>query len=217
MTESSNNELENDLLAPENFSMVEDGVYRSAFPRSKNISFLRRLGLKSVVALIPEDYPTILTMFYKQCGIKLISVGFDGNKWPFKEIDDLIFYKALRDICNPKNRPLLVHCNKGKHRTGSIIGCLRRLRGWSISSTVHEYIVFASPKARLEDQMYIEAFNIDDFHDFCAKNTNNDKNDEDTDDIKEIKFVEEKVEDDIEEDEVEQKPNQKTVINLFNM
>lgn len=33
-----------DFLAPENFSMVENGVYRSAFPRSKNISFLRSLG-----------------------------------------------------------------------------------------------------------------------------------------------------------------------------
>lgn len=213
MTENSS---DNDLLAPENFSMVEEGVYRSAFPRSKNISFLRRLGLKSVVALIPEDYPTVLTTFYKQCGIKLISVGFDGNKWPFKEIDDLIFYKALRDICNPKNRPLLVHCNKGKHRTGSIIGCLRRLGGWSISSTVHEYVVFASPKARLEDQMYIEAFDENEFCEFCVKHTN-DGSDEDSDVNKESKYVEEKVEDDADEDDVLEKPLQKTVINLFNM
>lgn len=50
-----------DLLAPENFSMVESGVYRSAFPRSKNIPFLRSLGLRSVVALIPEDYPVHMT------------------------------------------------------------------------------------------------------------------------------------------------------------
>jgi tyrosine-protein phosphatase SIW14 len=36
-------------------------VYRSAFPRSKNIPFLRSLGLRSVVALIPEDYPVHMT------------------------------------------------------------------------------------------------------------------------------------------------------------
>ena len=214
MTENNH---DNDLLAPENFSMVEDGVYRSAFPRSKNILFLRRLGLKSVVALIPEDYPTVLTTFYKQCGIKLISVGFDGNKWPFKDIDDMMFYKALRDICNPLNRPLLVHCNKGKHRTGSIIGCLRRLKGWSISSTVHEYIVFASPKARLEDQMYIEVFDIDSFRDFCSK-AKDDKTDEEINN-KDIKFVEEKLEE-IEEGEEEMgslKLSAKPVVNFFNM
>ena len=78
-----------DLLAPENFSMVEKGVYRSAFPRSKNIPFLRSLRLRAVVALIPEDYPVHMTDFYEQYGVKLISHGLDGNKWPFKEIDEI--------------------------------------------------------------------------------------------------------------------------------
>jgi Tyrosine phosphatase family len=78
-----------DLLAPENFAMVEAGVYRSAFPRSKNIPFLRSLRLRAVVALIPEDYPVHMTDFYEQCGVKLISHGLDGNKWPFKEIDEI--------------------------------------------------------------------------------------------------------------------------------
>lgn len=78
-----------DLLAPENFAMVESGVYRSAFPRSKNIPFLRALRLRAVVALIPEDYPVHMTDFYEQCGVKLISHGLDGNKWPFKEIDEI--------------------------------------------------------------------------------------------------------------------------------
>ena len=40
------------LLAPENFAMVENGIYRSAFPRSKNIEFLRKLKLKSVISLV---------------------------------------------------------------------------------------------------------------------------------------------------------------------
>ena len=78
-----------EILAPENFAMVETGVYRSAFPRSKNIPFLRSLGLRAVVALIPEDYPVHMTDFYEQFGVKLISHGLDGNKWPFKEIDEL--------------------------------------------------------------------------------------------------------------------------------
>jgi hypothetical protein len=34
-----------EFIAPENFSMVEPGVYRSAFPRTKIIEFLRQLKL----------------------------------------------------------------------------------------------------------------------------------------------------------------------------
>jgi len=46
------------LISPENFGMVENGVYRSSFPRSRNIPFLRTLGLVSVVPLVPESYPS---------------------------------------------------------------------------------------------------------------------------------------------------------------
>ncbi len=49
--------MEEAFIPPDNFAMVENGVYRSSFPRSKNISFLRSLNLRAVVPLIPEDYP----------------------------------------------------------------------------------------------------------------------------------------------------------------
>lgn len=155
-----------DLLAPENFAMVEPGVYRSSFPRSKNMGFLKTLRLKSVVALIPEDYPVHMVEFYKQCNVTLIAHGLDGNKWPFKEIDELDFKKVLRDVIDPSNRPLLIHCNKGKHRTGSVVGCLRKLRGWAMSSIAAEYLMMAAPKTRLEDQRYIEAFDVGEFNEY---------------------------------------------------
>ena len=44
--------------------------------------------------------------------------------------------KVLRDILDSSNHPLLIHCNKGKHRTGSVVGCLRKIRDWSLSSIV---------------------------------------------------------------------------------
>ncbi|CAN0338469.1 unnamed protein product, partial [Scytosiphon promiscuus] len=34
---------------------------------------------------------------------------------------------------------MLVHCNKGKHRTGCLIGCFRRTQGWAVSSIFEEY------------------------------------------------------------------------------
>ena len=164
-----------ELLPPENFSMVESGVYRSSFPRTKNIEFLKTLKLKSVLALIPEEYPVAMTDFYNQTGVKLLNCGLDGNKWPFKEIDEVNLINALKLILDNSNRPLLIHCNKGKHRTGTIIGCLRKFRGWALTPILHEYILFASPKVRFEDQMRIEAFNPDSLvTDTNRSNGNND-------------------------------------------
>lgn len=146
------------FLAPENFAMVEAGVYRSAFPRTKNLEFIKQLKLKTVVSLVPEDYPTAMRDYYTTNGIRLLEHGLDGNKWPFKEIDHFGMRSALSDILNPINRPLLIHCNKGKHRTGSVVGCLRKIRGWSLSAIFTEYILYASPKSRIEDQQLIEIF-----------------------------------------------------------
>ena len=151
-------ESDEELFPPENFAMVETGVYRSAFPRSKNIPFLRRLRLKTVIALVPEEVSDTMTRFYASQGTRLIKHGTDGNKWPFKEIGEAEFVAALRDVLNPANQPTLIHCNKGKHRTGSLVGVLRKVRGWALSSIFAEYLTFALTKARLEDQRFIENF-----------------------------------------------------------
>jgi len=147
-----------ELFPPENFAMVETGIYRSAFPRSKNIPFLRRLRLKSVIVLVPEEVSETMTKFYSSVGTRLVRHGTDGNKWPFKEIEVNEMLLALADVLNPANQPALIHCNKGKHRTGSLVGMIRKVRGWALSSIFAEYLVFALPKARLEDQRFIENF-----------------------------------------------------------
>ncbi|XP_056699706.1 tyrosine-protein phosphatase DSP3-like isoform X2 [Spinacia oleracea] len=45
------------LIPPTNFSMVEDGLYRSGFPDSSNFGFLETLNLKSIIYLCTEPYP----------------------------------------------------------------------------------------------------------------------------------------------------------------
>jgi hypothetical protein len=41
--------FEEAFIPPENFNMVSDHVYRSSFPKKKHFSFLKKLGLKSVL------------------------------------------------------------------------------------------------------------------------------------------------------------------------
>ncbi|CAM9474593.1 unnamed protein product [Chrysoparadoxa australica] len=142
--------------------MVESGVYRSSFPMKRNFPFLQRLGLRTVISLALEEYPDANMAFMDRLNIRVLQIGVEGNKEPFKHLPHAKVVEAVREIRDPANHPLLVHCNKGKHRTGCIIGCFRKTQGWALSSIMAEYIQFSSPKERLVDQRFIELFQ------FCA-------------------------------------------------
>ncbi len=60
-------------------------------------------------------------------GARLLQFGVQGNKEPFVEIPEEVFVAALGEMLNPLNHPMLIHCNKGKHRTGCLIGCFRKV------------------------------------------------------------------------------------------
>ena len=57
--------------------------------------------------------------------------------------------------------PLLVMCNLGRHRTGTLIGCLRKLQRWSLTSVLEEYRRHACAKSRHLNEQFIELFDID--------------------------------------------------------
>ncbi|ORY48740.1 hypothetical protein BCR33DRAFT_714459 [Rhizoclosmatium globosum] len=151
---------EEEILNPmENFSLVVKGVYRSAFPKKKNFSFLKRLKLKSILTLILEDYPEQNQKFLDENGIHLFQFGVAGNK-DVVDIPENVIYEALSVILDKRNHPLLIHCNKGKHRTGCLVGCIRKIQHWSFTSIFEEYRRFSHPKSRTMDQQFIELFEL---------------------------------------------------------
>lgn len=149
---------EEELIPPENFSMVSTNIYRSSFPRKKNFPFLASLGLKSVVSLVLEEYPGQNLKFFEDHGVKFYQFGIPGNKEPFIQIPDDIITNALVTMLDTRNYPMLVHCNKGKHRTGCLVGCFRKLQKWAATSIFDEYLRFAFPKSRSMDQQFIELY-----------------------------------------------------------
>ncbi|GMN26054.1 hypothetical protein TIFTF001_001163 [Ficus carica] len=68
--------------------------------------------------------------------------------------------EALRILIDVRNHPILIHCKRGKHRTGCLVGCLRKLQNWCLSSVLEEYKRFASVKARITDMKFIESFEV---------------------------------------------------------
>ncbi|XP_050208050.1 tyrosine-protein phosphatase DSP1 [Mercurialis annua] len=145
---------------PLNFSMVDNGIFRSGFPDSANFSFLQTLELQSIVYLCPEPYPELNMEFLKEHGIKLFQFGIEGHKEPFVNIPEDMIREALKVVLDERNHPVLIHCKRGKHRTGCVVGCLRKLQRWCLSSIFDEYQRFAAAKARVSDQRFMELFDI---------------------------------------------------------
>lgn len=158
------------LTPPENFAPVINQIYRSSFPQPTNFAFLTKLKLKSVLCLIPEEYPEIHTNFFQNEGIKLFQLGMSGNKEPFVKIPHDLITEAIKIVLDPKNQPILIHCNRGKHRTGCLVGVLRRLQKWSLTIIFDEYRKFAAPKERPMDQQFIELYDETELLNYAEEN-----------------------------------------------
>ncbi|XP_057522938.1 probable tyrosine-protein phosphatase DSP4 [Amaranthus tricolor] len=148
------------FVPPLNFAMVDNGIFRSGFPEDANFRFLQSLGLRSIIYMCPEPYPEDNIEFIKNNGIKLYQFGIEGHKEPFVNIPNEAIREALKVLLDVRNHPVLIHCKRGKHRTGCVVGCLRKLQKWCLSSIFDEYQRFAAAKARVSDQRFIELFDI---------------------------------------------------------
>ncbi|CAO2040530.1 unnamed protein product [Urochloa humidicola] len=158
------------MVPPLNFAMVDDGIFRSGLPDAANFRFLLSLNLRSIVYLCPEPYPEENARFLWQNGIELHQFGIEGSKSgltmpetlmlqePLVYIPEETIREALKVILDVRNQPVLIHCKRGKHRTGCVVGCLRKLQKWCLSSVFDEYLHFAAAKARSTDQRFMELF-----------------------------------------------------------
>lgn len=80
---------------------------------------------------------------------------------PWDGLSESTIIQALSIITNKNNYPLLVCCGMGRHRTGTVIGCLRRLQGWNFASVSEEYRRFTGLKGgRILVELLIESFDI---------------------------------------------------------
>lgn len=83
------------------------------------------------------------------------------NVNPWDSLNETTIKKALELICDRNNYPMLVCCGMGRHRTGTVIGCLRRLQGWNLASVSEEYRRFTGARGgRILVELLIEGFDI---------------------------------------------------------
>ncbi|KAL4775500.1 tyrosine phosphatase family-domain-containing protein [Aspergillus nidulans var. acristatus] len=146
------------LELPENFGEVVKGIYRCAFPQPWNLPALKTLGLRTIITLVDEPYTQSHEKFLEETGITHHRIPFIANKDPAIKTPERVVNAILRLMLNKSNHPILIHCNKGKHRTGCVTACFRKLQGWDRQDILNEYIRYSRPKQRLLDEVFIDEF-----------------------------------------------------------
>ncbi|KAI9637899.1 protein-tyrosine phosphatase [Dioszegia hungarica] len=72
-----------------------------------------------------------------------------------------LIIRALTLLLQAQTFPVLVCCNMGRHRTGTVVGCYRKLQRWALSSILEEYRRYAGMKVRVLNEQFIELFDTD--------------------------------------------------------
>ncbi|KAJ7297410.1 hypothetical protein O6H91_09G086700 [Diphasiastrum complanatum] len=151
------------IVPPCNYGMVEYDLSRSGIVHQLNFPFLERLQLKTVIYLSPTDPSQAFLNFLEEQGIELIrTCGIDSSSNATSGVmseAEVLF--ALQVILSPEYYPLHVMCKLGRHMTGTVIGCLRKLQRWNLTAIFEEYRRYAGSKVRILNEQFIELFDTD--------------------------------------------------------
>lgn len=143
---------------PTNFHLIGPGIYRSSYPQPAHFSKLKHYRFKTIITFVPEPIPGANTTFMSQTGITHHHIPVLANKDPRLSTPTPTVLTILNLMLDKRNHPLLIHCNKGKHRTGCVTACFRKATGWTDDACIAEYERYAAPKDRPLDKAFIRRF-----------------------------------------------------------
>lgn len=147
------------FVPPLNFSVVEDGLYRSGHPIPINYDFLQKLNLRTIIYLGDKEDQLDYYKWIYNSDIKFYYIKTKSSKEPFVMNNPNSYLSSLQLILDSRNFPILIHSNKGKHRVGVLVGIMRKfLQGWSLTGIFDEYVKFAGGKGEA-DLEFMEIFN----------------------------------------------------------
>ena len=128
---------------PANFDIITPGIYRSSFPSFPHFETLADLELKTIITFVDGPLDFAYANFITSNGITHYHIHVKANKDDSIYSDQETIYQILDLMLDPENYPMLIHCNKGKHRTGCISACFRRVTGWTTEAAIEEYVRYA--------------------------------------------------------------------------
>ncbi|MBN2023412.1 MAG: dual specificity protein phosphatase family protein [Pirellulales bacterium] len=114
-----------------NLHKVSDKLYRSAQPTAEGMKNLKEMGVKTVV--------TLRSFHSDRKLLGDTGLGYEHihmKAWHPEEKEAVRFLKILND---PDRRPVLVHCQHGADRTGTMCALYRiAVEGWTEEEAIRE-------------------------------------------------------------------------------
>lgn len=115
----------------ENLYRVTPELYRCAQPTTEGMAELKKMGIQTVINLRHNH-----TDDDEIKGTGLESVAIPINTWHMK---DEYVVKFLKTATDPSKQPVLVHCQHGSDRTGTMCAMYRIcVQGWSREDAIKE-------------------------------------------------------------------------------
>ena len=117
-----------------NFGQMDTNYYRGGQPKKEDYKSLADLGVKTIIDL--QDEPTKYEKASAEAlGMKYINIPMDDGTYP----SDASIAEFLKQINDPANGVMFVHCKGGRHRTG-VTGAVYRFTkyGWDYNKVMTE-------------------------------------------------------------------------------
>ena len=117
-----------------NFGQMDENYYRGGQPKEDQYGELKELGVTTIIDLRndPEAYEKTTA---ESLGMKYINIPMDDAEYP----SDATINQFLKEINDPANGTMYVHCKGGKHRAG-VTGAVYRMTkyGWNYDQAFGE-------------------------------------------------------------------------------
>ncbi|MBV9223284.1 MAG: tyrosine-protein phosphatase [Acidobacteriaceae bacterium] len=139
-----------------NFDRVNDHIYRSGEPSVVGLQELGALGVKRVIDLREKGEATAFEKeTLEKLGIKYTNIPFAALSAP----SDGQIQSVLKLLTDNDSSPVLLHCRRGKDRTGTVIACYRiQHDGWDNRRALAEAKEHGMSRLERSMQAYILHF-----------------------------------------------------------
>jgi protein tyrosine/serine phosphatase len=136
------------LFPPFLYAIVNDDIYRGGYIKERNVQFMKRLQLNSVISLTPKPLLDL------KVAANMIHIPVDKPK----ESIPLIYAQVnkILQVIN-ENTPCYIHCIEGTI-TNLVVMCYRKAQGWDLKSIISEAQRFK--EVGTEEIQFVEKFNI---------------------------------------------------------
>jgi tyrosine-protein phosphatase SIW14 len=117
-----------------NFGRIDHSYYRGAQPSGNDYADLAALGIKTVIDLT-GDGRSDEQAFVERAGMKFYRIPLTTSNRP----SDAAVTQFLKLVNDRANQPVFVHCQGGRHRTGTMTAVYRMTHyGWTADQAYTE-------------------------------------------------------------------------------